>query len=249
MSMRDLLVRGLLAGLVAGVFAFAFASAVGEPAVAEAIDFEDTSASGHGDRPLDGHADEVVVSRTVQSTLGLGTGLAILGSTYGGFFAIAFASASGRLGLGARGTALYVALAGWAAVVLVPFLKYPANPPAVGDPETIARRTALHLVLIVVGVSAFAGATALQRRLAKTRSGWDASMIAGGALLALVAAAYLVMPGVDDVADFPASTLWRFRVASLGTQLVLWSAIGLVFGVLTERCLGRASALRPAAAR
>ncbi|MGO9135375.1 MAG: hypothetical protein ACLP8A_15190 [Methylovirgula sp.] len=29
--------------------------------------------------------------------------------------------------------------------------------------------------------------------------------------------------------------LWRFRLAALGLQLVLWTAIGLLFGVLTER--------------
>ncbi len=241
MSMRDLLVRGLLAGLVAAVFAFAFAVVVGEPAVADAIAFEETSA--------DGHADEAVVSRRVQQTLGLGAGLAVLGAAYGGFYAVAFAAASGRLGVGVRGTALYVALAGWAAVVLVPFLKYPANPPAVGDPETIARRTFLHLVMILLAVPAVVGATMLQRRLAQTRSGWDASMLAAAPLLLVVGAAYLVMPGVDEVAGgFPASSLWRFRIAALGTQLVLWSAIGLVFGVLAERSLRRTGALRPAVA-
>ena len=38
-------------------------------------------------------------------------------------------------------------------------------------------------------------------------------------------------------AEFPASVLWRFRLASLGTQLVLWLGMGLIFGALTERAL------------
>lgn len=253
MKMRALLVRGMVAGLAAAVCAFAFSSVVGEPAVIDAIAFEEASAADHhDDTALEGHGDETeaAVSRGVQRTFGLGAGLAILGVGYGGFFAIAFASASGRLGLGARGTALYVALAGWAAVVVVPFLKYPANPPAVGDPETIARRTALHLVTIGAGVLLVVGATMLQRRLASTRSGWDATLIAGAALVAAVAAVYLLMPGVDEVpAGFPASTLWEFRVASLGTQLVLWAGIGLTFGALTERSLRREGAPRPAVVR
>lgn len=252
MTMRDLLVRGLLAGLVAAVFAFAFASLVGEPAVIDAIAFEEASAADHhGDAVADdGNGDEAEVSRGVQRTFGLGTGLAILGAAYGGFFAIAFAAAVGRLELGARGTALYVALAGWAAVVVVPFLKYPATPPAVGDPDTIARRTALHLVLIATGVLVVVGATMLRRRLASTRSGWDATLIASAALVAVVVVVYLVMPGVDEVpAGFPAATLWQFRVASLGMQLVLWAGIGLVFGALTERSLRRTGTLRPAVAR
>jgi predicted cobalt transporter CbtA len=56
-----------------------------------------------------------------------------------------------------------------------------------------------------------------------------------------VTIAYLVLPGVNEVPrDFPAAVLWRFRLASLGTQAVLWATLGLVFGALTERSLARA---------
>lgn len=51
-----------------------------------------------------------------------------------------------------------------------------------------------------------------------------------------MAIAYLVLPGVDEVpGNFPATVLWRFRLASLGTQTVLWTTLGLAFGALTER--------------
>jgi len=44
--------------------------------------------------------------------------------------------------------------------------------------------------------------------------------------------------------------LWRFRVASLGTQLVLWAGIGLLFGALAERSLvGRRGGATPTLAR
>jgi predicted cobalt transporter CbtA len=53
-----------------------------------------------------------------------------------------------------------------------------------------------------------------------------------------VALAYVALPGVDEVAGgFPATLLWRFRLASLGTQAVLWTTMGLLFGALTERSL------------
>ena len=54
-------------------------------------------------------------------------------------------------------------------------------------------------------------------------------------------------------ADFPADVLWRFRMASLGLQVVLWSTIGVVFGVLAERSQVAAGAIAdepaPAAGR
>jgi predicted cobalt transporter CbtA len=45
-----------------------------------------------------------------------------------------------------------------------------------------------------------------------------------------------VLPEINEVPEhFSAVVLWRFRVAALGMQLVLWAVIGLLFGVLTER--------------
>ena len=65
--------------------------------------------------------------------------------------------------------------------------------------------------------------------------------------------AYVVLPGVNEVpAGFPAAVLWRFRVASLGIQVVLWTTLGLVFGALTERqeavALAQEASLRVGAA-
>jgi hypothetical protein len=79
--------------------------------------------------------------RTIQSTVGLVVAVLIYGAALGGVFAVAYAFAQGRIGrLGARATALLVAAAGFVAVELVPFLKYPANPPAIGSADTIGRR-------------------------------------------------------------------------------------------------------------
>ena len=50
---------------------------------------------------------------------------------------------------------------------------------------------------------------------------------------------FVAMPGLNEVpAGFPATTLWRFRLGSLATQLTLWTALGLIFGPLTERSAG-----------
>ena len=63
-------------------------------------------------------------------------------------------------------------------------------------------------------------------------------MIGGVAYLIAVAAAIFILPPVNEVpADFPATTLWNFRLCSLGIQALLWTSFGLIFGVLAERQL------------
>jgi len=57
-----------------------------------------------------------------------------------------------------------------------------------------------------------------------------------------------ILPPVNEVPDgFSANTLWHFRLASLGTEAVLWTALGITFGAFAERLLsppghGRAAA-------
>jgi pimeloyl-ACP methyl ester carboxylesterase len=234
MSARTLLVRGMLVGVVAGLLAFGFAALVGEPSVNQAIGFEAAHTPPGADAPE-------VVSRTVQSTIGLATAVVLYGAALGGIFALAFALTYGRVGrAGVRATALLVAAGGFVAFELVPFLKYPANPPSVGMHETIGRRTALYFTMIGIGVAAAIGSVLLGRNLKARLGSWDATLVAVGAFLVLVAAAAAILPAVNEVpADFPATVLWQFRLASLGTQLVLWTTYGLLFGALTERSVRR----------
>jgi len=244
MRMRDLLVRGMLAGCLAGVVAFAVATAFAEPHIEAAIALEG-GAHAHDGVPhthADGEEGGLAVSRGVQRTAGLLVGLTVLGVAFGGLLAVVFALVHRRIGgpgsgdLGVRGTALSVALLGFLAIYLVPFLKYPPNPPAVGDGETIGMRTGAYLGLLVISLVLAGGALWARQALARGLGAWTAS-IAAGALFALgVAVVFLLLPGVDEVpAGFPAELLWRFRVGSLATQLALWAAMGLAFGALLER--------------
>ncbi|MGW3013378.1 CbtA family protein [Streptomyces sp. NPDC001219] len=227
-TIRNLLVRGMLAGLAAGLLALVVAYLLGEPKVDAAIAFEDAHSHEHGME---------VVSRGVQSTAGLATGVLIYGVALGGIAALVFCFALGRIGrFGARTTAALLSGAALLVVYLVPFLKYPANPPAVGDPDTIGTRTALFFLMMLLGILLAVAATLLGRRLAPKLGNWNATVVAGAAFVVAIGLAYAFLPGYDNVpAGFPGTLLWQFRMSALAIQLVLWAAFGLVFGHLAER--------------
>ena len=231
-TVRNLLVRGMLAGLAAGVLALLVAYFVGEPSVDSAIGFEEAHASGHE------HEVELV-SRSLQSTAGLATGVLLYGVSFGGIAALAFCFALGRVGrFSPRATALLLSGSALLAVYVVPFLKYPANPPSVGDPDTIGKRTTLYFLMMVLSVLLAIGATILGKRLAPKLGTWYATVVAVLAFVVLIGLAYAFLPVVNEVpADFPATLLWRFRLSALAIQVTLWGGFGLVFGELAERLL------------
>jgi len=232
---RGLLV-GVLAGLVAGGFAFVF----GEPLVQDAIDLEESAhASAHVQASTNTDAGEALISRADQR-LGLFLATALYGACVGTLFAIAFALVRGR---GAAGDdwqlSVRLAAALFAAAVLVPFLKYPANPPAVGDPATIASRTWLYLAMVAGGLAALAAAARVIRSV-PDRPAWRRPLLGLATFVALVAVLAVALPGADEVpAAFPASLLWEFRLSALGTQAVLWTALGAGFGIASLRAVAR----------
>jgi predicted cobalt transporter CbtA len=178
-----------------------------------------------------------LVSRPVQAGLGLFTGVTVYNTAFGGLFALVFALAYRRMGdFGPRTTSALLAISGIVAVYVVPNLKYPANPPSVGDPETIGMRTGLYFAMIAISLAAMIAAWMLRNRLEPRLGGWNATLIAGAAYLVAVVIVALALPTVNEVPEaFPAVVLWQFRVASAGAQLIMWTTIGLAFGALTER--------------
>lgn len=229
-----LLVRGMLVGLLAGILAFGFAKVFGEPQIDKAIAFEEQMAQMHGDAP-----EEELVSREVQSTFGLFTGVVTYSVSLGGIFALVFAYSLGRVGkIGPRGLAALLALAAFVTLILVPGLKYPANPPSIGDPETIKQRTKLFFIMLLVSVVAAVIAINAARKLIPALGAWSGSTLAVLLYVVIMAVAGYLFPAINEVPEtFSAVLLWKFRVASLGIQLVLWTTVGLAFGWVAERVL------------
>jgi predicted cobalt transporter CbtA len=226
----------MIVGVVAGLLSLVFAYVFGEPGIDSGVAFEDQAAQAAGAAP-----GMELVSRGVQSTIGLATAVVMYGVAIGGLFALVYAVAYGRVGrFSPRALAAVLALMAYLVVVVAPFVKYPANPPGANDPSTISDRTGLYVALILISVILGVAAVAAAQRLAPRIGAWAATLSAAGAYLVVIGVIEFAMPAVNETpAGFPATVLWQFRLASLGTQAVLWATLGLLFGWLTDRTLRR----------
>jgi predicted cobalt transporter CbtA len=240
---RDLLVRGMLVGIVAGLLSFGFLKLYGEPQVDRAIAFEtqmdEAKEKAEMVKGMQMPAEKPeLVSRSTQATWGLLTGVMVYCTAFGGLFALTFALSYGRFGgmSSPRVSAALIALTGLIAVYLVPNMKYPANPPSVGNPGTITIRTELYFGMIVISVVSMIFAAKLRSGLIARWGAWNATLLVSAAYLIVVITAGLLLPTVDEVPDgFPAVLLWKFRVASMGAQFLMWGTLGLAFGALVEK--------------
>jgi hypothetical protein len=265
---KRLILRGLLAGAIGGLLAFLFARIFAEPQIQLAIDYEDGrhAAQEALDRAAGvalEHAHGDPFSRAVQGNVGIGVAMIFFGMAMGALFAVAYAICLGRTGrIRPRNLALLVAGAGFLGLYAVPFLKYPANPPAVGNDETIQLRSSFYLLMVACSVLFLILSVWLGRRLQARFGTWNATLIAAGVFIAATAIVMVLFPSFGELAanrdlhrttetpapltdangaivfpGFPADVLYNFRLYSFGAQLVLWAAIGLVFAPLAERLL------------
>jgi predicted cobalt transporter CbtA len=248
---KRLIARGLLAGAVAAVLAFVFARLCAEPVIGRAIAYEDGRIETENAQGVREHGIELF-TRGVQANAGLGFGVLLFGLAMGALFAVAFCVVYARAKSHApRLLSVQLAAAAFIAIYLVPFVKYPPNPPAVGQSDTIGERTGWYLVMVLISVVVAVAAVWLARRLAARFGTWNGGLLAGGAYLVVLAAVTVLLPTVDETPQplrdaagaitypgFPADVLYEFRLVSLATQLVLWVTIGVVFATLAGRLLG-----------
>ena len=237
---RTLLVRGMLVGIVAGLLSFGFLKVYGEPQVDRAIAFETSrdEAEAAAEKAKGPHmhmSDEdepELVSRPVQA------GLACSPPSWSTAWRSAAYSAShspshtgdfpARL---RRRRWRHCSRPRASSRLSDPNLKYPANPPSVGDPETIGARTALYFVMIVISLAAMVGAAALKRLFADRLGEWNANLAVAACYIVIVAVAALLLPAVNEVPDeFPAwccgssASLRSARNSSCGRRLAYCSA-------------------------
>ncbi|HJQ04291.1 MAG TPA: CbtA family protein [Nocardioides sp.] len=227
---KQLLGRGALSGAVAGLVAFVFARLFAEPLIQQAIDFEDGHSHDH---------EEELVSRSVQSLVGLGTGMILFGVAMGALVAVGYVVAIGRTGrVRPFPLALLVPAFYFVGVFAVPFLKYPANPPAIGDPDTIRDRGAAFLITVAVSCLALFLAVYVGQQL-RDRLGLYRTVLATGLGYAVVMGLlFWALPSFHETpAGFPADVLAKFRVDAILSQVLLFGTIALVFAPLADRVL------------
>ena len=235
--MRRHLRDGALAGLAGGAALSLVLLAVGERTISRAIELEQRARGG-------GAGGGETFSRGVQQAGGVAAAL-IWGVALGAIFAVAYVALRRRLDTKSDWrAAVTLAMVAFATLVLVPFLKYPANPPGVGEPDSVGRRTALYLLVLAWSLlatgAAWRAALVLGRRALPEHQRVPA---VGLLYVALVALGLAALPGSPDPVALPATLVWRFRLASLAGTAAFWAVCGVVFGWLRAAAASRAAAV------
>lgn len=232
---------GALAGLAAGAALAAFMATVGRGPINDAIALEESHEHDGG-----GVAHEDLFSRGVQE-IGGAIGLLVFGLALGLIFAIVLARLGPRLRAASPMQAAgRLAAIGFVTVVLVPFLKYPANPPAVGDPDSINDRTVQYFAVLAcsIALTALVWRAYQQARVTPVVRAWMTAWLYAGGLAAI----FLILPPNPDAVEAPANLIWRFRMASIGGLGTAWTVLALVVGTLWSRG-GAAAGREPQAVR
>jgi hypothetical protein len=267
---KQLIGRGVLAGAFAGLVTFVFARIFAEPVIARAIDYE--SARDAAQDKLDQAAGIVVpaagpdiFSRTIQADVGIGAGLILIGAAMGALVAVAYVICIGRTGrIRPRPLAMLVPALFFLGVYLVPFAKYPANPPAVGHEDTIRDRGALYLILVFCScLGLFLAVYFGQKLKARGQLGTQTvCVLMAVGYVAVMGVIFTILPPLGHLhtnvveygrhatetplpltdprgnivfPGFPADVLAQFRIYSVAAQVILWSVLALTFAPLAER--------------
>jgi hypothetical protein len=265
---RALVLRGAGVGALAGLLAFVFARIFAEPVIQAAIDYEagrgeaEAALAAAAGQPAAAEEPELF-SRAIQGNIGIGVGIVAFGIGIGLFFAVAYCMAYGRTGnVRVRQLSLLVGLFGFLGTFLIPFIKYPANPPAIGNPDTIRDRGALWVLMVVVSIVVLILAVVLGQRLQARLGTWNATLVAGAAAIVVLGIVMALLPALGELSTnvaesgsrltetpqpmtdpsgkivypgFDADLLYRFRLYSVGAQIVLWGVLALGFAPLAER--------------
>ena len=221
----------LLSGCFAGTIYGALNLVIVEPYLDDAINIENQNLFSTGDE-IDGPQFwvEYYEYRSWQKGGAILAG-AILGTSIGSLFGIVYALS--KKSLPSRnniGKTLILAGLMWFTLFVIPFLKYPANPPTVGDGETVVLRGILYLTLIAIsGFLAIGFYQIFKRIKAKNRI---LPIIGYVALISLV---FFVMPENPDEISTSMELINGFRVVAFLTGTVFWFTLALFLGVFWQK--------------
>jgi predicted cobalt transporter CbtA len=220
----------LLAGAIAGTILGILNQGVVEPYIEQAIALENEKAAAEEGEII--NPIEFSNYRLWQRGGEIAAGT-ILGTSIGALFGIVFAYSRKSIpGSSNKKKALILAGIMWLVLFLIPALKYPANPPAVGDPETIYYRQSLYIAFLAISGFSALGLAYLYRQLGNKVA---KKAIVPAIYVAIMLIAYIAMPSNPDQITAPMDLVTSFRVASGFTMSIFWALLGIILGSFWDK--------------
>jgi hypothetical protein len=198
------ILRGVFAGFIAGVFGWIFSKIFVEPFIDKAIDYESgrdailEQLNRLAGRPVAPDGPEIF-SRSIQSTIGIASGLILFSMAMGALVAVVYLVLHGRFRIRTRTLAFLIAGGGFLAAYLLPFVKYPANPPAIGHSFTITTRGELYLTMVVCSLLFLVLAAVFGHWLSSRVGVFYASLLAAGAFLVAFSILIGLLPSLGNL--------------------------------------------------
>ena len=219
----------LIAGAISGTLLAILNLGIVEPYVDEAINLENQNAIAQGEVI---NPQEFNDYRLWQKSGEIVAGT-ILGVSLGALFGVVFALTRNSIpGSNDKKKALILAGVMLLIIYIVPALKYPANPPAVGDPETIYYRESLYIILLTVSSFSALGLAFLYRKLGDKKG---KQILVPVIYIGIIAAAFMILPPNPDEITAPMDLVIVFRIASGLTMSAFWGLLGLILGALWDK--------------
>ena len=219
----------LLAGAIGGLVQGLVNLAIVEPFLASAINVENQNLFKSGEEKDTPDFWVKYYSYRVWQKNGEVLAGTILGVGIGSLFGLVFGLSRNSLpSNNFIKKALLLALIMWATLYVIPFAKYPANPPTVGEPDTLVLRQTLY-----VGFIAISGLGALGFYQVYKRT--DRKIIAFIGYAVLIGVAYFMMPQNPDPVNVDSGLLAGFRATSMIGVTSFWVTAALVLGALWKK--------------
>jgi predicted cobalt transporter CbtA len=222
----------LSSGVIAGIILALLNLGIVEPTIDKAIALEVQKQISSGENV---NMSELIDYRYWQKA-GAFAGGAIYGAGLASLFGVIFVFARNKLpGKNNKQKAIFLAGIMWFILFLMVALKYPANPPAVGDPETIYYREILYVAYIMISGFAALGMAVIWIRINMNSKRIIIPLI----YAAIMVTAFVVMPSNPDKIEISMDLIQTFRILSAITIGVFWGILGITFGSLWDKFLSK----------
>lgn len=220
------IVAGLLAGLVHGLVNITIV----EPYLDNAIGIENQHLFADGEAKDTPQFWQQFNDYRVWQKQGSIVAGGMLGIATGALFGLVFAY-SRHILPGNNDVKKALVLAGimWAVFYFIPFLKYPANPPTVGDPNTLVFRVVTYVLFVALSSLGAFGFSRLYKKMQNKK------FVAFLGYVAFMIILFVVMPPNPDKITTSMDLVNGFRVISAVTMTIYWITNAIILGCLWQK--------------